>query len=214
MKVLRKGWNRMISYIKGLLAYTGENFIIVEAGGIGYGIHVSPVLLSGLPAIGNAVKIYTFMSVKEDGISLFGFSTKEELEIFHKLITVSGVGPKGALGFLAQLTPREIVLAILSEDVKTLSTAPGVGKKTAQRVILDLKDKFQAEDAIAEDFFENSKENGLNGIFGEPKFETIEAMTALGYSRSEAVKAVGEIYEEGLSTEELLKRALKKMMKF
>lgn len=214
MKVIWKGLNKMISYIKGILTYTGENFIIVETGGIGYEIFVSPTLLSSLPTMENLVKIYTFMSVKDDGISLFGFSSREELDIFHKLITVSGVGPKGALGILSQLMPREIVMAILSEDVKTLSTAPGVGKKTAQRLILDLKDKFKTKDGIPGGFFEESGGTVLGGISNEPKFESIDALTALGYSRSEAAKAVGEIYEDDLTTEELLKRALKKIAKF
>jgi len=188
--------------------------MIVETGGIGYEIFVSPTLLSSLPAMENLVKIYTFMSVKDDGISLFGFSSREELDIFHKLITVSGVGPKGALGILSQLMPREIVMAILSEDVKTLSTAPGVGKKTAQRLILDLKDKFKTKDGMMEGFFEESRETVLGGISNEPKFESIDALTALGYSRSEAAKAVGDIYEDDLTTEELLKRALKRIAKF
>lgn len=199
----------MISYIKGTLAHRGESYIILENGGIGYQIFVSAGFLSRMPDAGKEIKIFTYMSVKEDGISLFGFSSKEEQEMFLKLLTVGGVGPKGALGFLSQLTPQEIVMAILSADAKTLSKAPGVGKKTAQRVILELKDKCTTEDAIAVPM------EMVNGdAVGGAKFEAIEALTALGYSRSEAAKAVGMVAAEGMTTENILKAALKKMITF
>ncbi|MEA5057535.1 MAG: Holliday junction branch migration protein RuvA [Anaerotignum propionicum] len=199
----------MISYIKGTLAHRGESFIILENGGMGYQIFVSAGFLSRMPEVGKDIKIFTYMSVKEDGISLFGFSSKEEQEMFLKLLTVGGVGPKGALGFLSQLTPQEIVMAILSADAKTLSKAPGVGKKTAQRVILELKDKFTTEDAIA-----IPMEMVDGDSVGGAKFEAIEAMTALGYSRSEAAKAVGLVAAEGMTTEDILKAALKKMITY
>lgn len=199
----------MISYIKGTLAQRGESYIILETGGIGYQIFVSAGFLSKMPEAGKEMKIFTYMSVKEDGISLFGFSSKEEQEMFLKLLTVGGVGPKGALGFLSQLTPQEIVMAILSADAKTLSKAPGVGKKTAQRVILELKDKCTTEDAMA-----IPMEMVDGGAVGGAKFEAIEAMTALGYSRSEAAKAVGMVAAEGMTTENILKAALKKMITF
>ena len=151
------------------------------------------------------------MNVKEDGISLYGFSTAEELELFHRLISVTGVGPKGALGFLSQLKPQEIILAILSDDVKTLSKAPGVGRKTAQRVILELKDKFQTADAIAMEMeADDLMPTGSNGA----KFEAMDALAALGYSRSEAAKAVNGVAAEGMTTEDILKAALKKMVTF
>jgi len=199
----------MISYIKGTLAHRGESYIILENGGIGYQIFVSAGFLSRMPEAGKEIKIFTYMSVKEDGISLFGFISKEEQEMFLKLLTVGGVGPKGALGFLSQLTPQEIVMAILSADAKTLSKAPGVGKKTAQRVILELKDKCTTEDAIAVPM-----EMVDGDAVGGAKFEAIEALTALGYSRSEAAKAVGMVAAEGMTTEDILKAALKKMITF
>ena len=150
-------------------------------------------------------------AVKEDGISLYGFSTAEELELFHRLISVTGVGPKGALGFLSQLKPQEIILAILSDDVKTLSKAPGVGRKTAQRVILELKDKFQTADAIAMEMeADDLMPTGSNGA----KFEAMDALAELGYSRSEAAKAVNGVAAEGMTTEDILKAALKKMVTF
>ena len=203
----------MISYIKGTLERRAESYIILETGGIGYCIFVSPATLAKLPQMGEEAKVYTYFSVKEDGMSLYGFSSIEEQEMFHKLLLVSGVGPKGALGFLSMLKPSEIVMAILSDDVKTLSKAPGVGRKTAQRVILELKDKFRTEEAFA-----GSDEEGQSfvemAVGGDAKFEAIDAMTALGYSRSEAAKAVNGVAAEGLSTEDILKAALKKMITF
>ena len=199
----------MISYIKGTLVHRGNGVVVVEASGLGYEIFVSAATLSVLPEVGETVKIH--MNVKEDGISLYGFSTAEELELFHRLISVTGVGPKGALGFLSQLKPQEIILAILSDDVKTLSKAPGVGRKTAQRVILELKDKFQTADAIAMEMeADDLMPTGSNGA----KFEAMDALAALGYSRSEAAKAVNGVAAEGMTTEDILKAALKKMVTF
>lgn len=199
----------MISYIRGTLEQRAENHIIIETGGIGYRIFVSPATLAKLPQTGAEVKVYTYFSVKEDSMSLYGFASAEEQEMFHKLLTVSGVGPKGALGFLSAMKPTEIVMAILSDDVKTLSKAPGIGRKTAQRVILELKDKCRTEDA-----FVTEGEVGVVMAEGDAKFEAIDAMTALGYSRSEAAKAVGVVAAEGMSTEDILKAALKRMITF
>lgn len=200
----------MIAYINGTLERRAESYIIIETGGIGYQIFVSPATLAKLPQTGERVKVFTYFSVKEDGVSLYGFASAEEQEMFHKLLTVSGVGPKGALGFLSQLTPQEIILAIISEDVKTLSKAPGVGRKTAQRVILELKDKFKTEDALSM----GEEVQGIveTSVGGDAKFEAIDAMTALGYSRSEAARAVNAVAAEGMSTEDILKAALKKMI--
>ena len=199
----------MIAYIKGTLERRAESYIIIETGGIGYQIFVSPATLAKLPQTGEMVKVFTYFSVKEDGVSLYGFASAEEQEMFHKLLTVSGVGPKGALGFLSQLTPQEIILAIISEDVKTLSKAPGVGRKTAQRVILELKDKFKTEEALSM----GQEVQGIveTSVGGDAKFEAIDAMTALGYSRSEAAKAVNAVAAEGMSTEDILKAAMTQM---
>ena len=210
--ILKKFGENMISYIKGTLERRCDNDIIVEVGVIGYRIFVSPATLAKLPQTGEAVQIFTYFSVQEDGMSLYGFAAREEQEMFEKLLLVNGVGPKGALGFLSVLNPSEIVMAILSDDVKTLSKAPGVGRKTAQRVILDLKDKFKTEDAV-------SSLEGAAGIAesvggGDAKFEAIDAMTALGYSRSEAAQAVNAVAAEGMTTEDILKAALKRMITF
>lgn len=201
----------MISYIKGILDYVSESFIIVEAGGIGYKIFVSSSVLGRLPQVGKEVKIYTFMSVKEDGISLFGFNSNEELDIFNKLLTVGGVGPKGALSIVSAIKPKDIITAVVTGDVNDISKAPGVGKKIAQRIILELKDKFKTEDIFpkGEDYTEDIVSASAAD---DPKYETIEALMSLGYMRAEAVKAVSAVYENGMSAEELLKKALKKMI--
>lgn len=132
--------------------------------------------------------------------------------MFHKLLLVGGVGPKGALGFLSQLTPAEIVMAVISDDIKTLSQAPGIGRKTAQRVILELKDKFKTEDALTDGEAWQRELTPSGGA--DAKFEAIDTMTALGYSRSEAAKAVNAVAAEGMTTEDILKAALKKMISF
>lgn len=200
----------MISYIKGTLMWRAESDIILEANGIGYRIFVSAATLAKLPQAGEAAQVFTYFSVKEDGVALYGFASAEEQEMFHLLLRVSGVGPKGALGFLSQLSPAEITMAILSEDVKTLSKAPGVGKKTAQRVILELKDKCRTEAALTEG--EAWQRELAPADAADAKWEAMDALTALGYSRSEAARAVNAAAQEGMTTEEILKAALKKMM--
>ncbi|MEY8320232.1 Holliday junction branch migration protein RuvA [Lachnospiraceae bacterium 46-61] len=199
----------MISYIKGKIAYKGESFIIVECHNIGYKIIVSTLTLTKLQQ-SEDITIYTFMNVKEDNISLFGFLTQQEQYLFHKLLSVSGIGPKGAMAFLSEMTPDEIVLAILSEDIKTLSKAQGIGKKTVQRLILELKDKLKTEEIAEQQIFENQiQQKQCN-----EKWEAIEGLTSLGYSRSEAMRAVNACYKEGLSVEEILKLSLKNLTKF
>ncbi len=203
----------MISYIKGKLQYLSDSFVIIDNGGIGYKIFVSPKLMSNIGKIGDNVTVFTYMSVKDDGISLYGFENFEELEIFNKLITVSGIGPKGALGIISNLTPADFIMAVISDDVAAVSKAPGVGKKTAQRIILELKDKFKTEDFIEEKIFGEGK--GLSSVVADnSKIEAIEALTSLGYGRSEAAKAVSAVFEEGKTTEDILKLALKKLARF
>lgn len=203
----------MISYIKGKLQYLSDSFVIIDNGGIGYKIFVSPKLMSNIGKIGDNVTVFTYMSIKDDGISLYGFENFEELEIFNKLITVSGIGPKGALGIISNLTPADFIMAVISDDVAAVSKAPGVGKKTAQRIILELKDKFKTEDFIEEKIFGEGK--GLSSVVADnSKIEAIEALTSLGYGRSEAAKAVSAVFEEGKTTEDILKLALKKLARF
>jgi len=200
----------LISYIKGSLEYIGEGTIIVETGGVGYSIFVSPMTSSTLPPQHSQIKIYTYMNVKEDSLSLFGFNKMEELELFNKLLTVSGVGPKGALGLLGYMPSSQIIMAIVTDDIATLSKAPGVGKKTAQRLVLDLKDKFKNADFMQSVAQEMGGEADFS-VVGD-KAEAMEALISLGYTRSEAVKAVTSVYKDGMDTQAVLKASLKKMI--
>ncbi|MCI8342757.1 MAG: Holliday junction branch migration protein RuvA [Firmicutes bacterium] len=198
----------MIAYIQGSLEYIGNGFIIVETGGVGFRVFVSPAVVSLLPEIKNEVKIYTYMSVKEDGISLFGFTKMEEIELFNKLITVNGIGPKAAIGILGTMSVEDVIMAIASEDVASLTKVPGLGKKTAQRIIIDLKDKFKNEDFLRSI---NVSESGTvkEGCMAE----AAEALMALGYSRSEAAKAISAVQKEGMNAEMLIKASLKYFIK-
>ncbi len=202
----------MYSYIKGILTETEQNRITVEAGGVGYDIFVAGSLLSELPAQGSEVKIYTHFNVKEDDQTLYGFLYKEDREMFRSLITVNGIGPKGALSILSVLSPDDLRMAIATGDVKSLSQAPGIGKKTAERVILDLRDKVAKGGFSGESFLEKGAAKNLAGRNAGPVSEAIDALTVLGYSRMEAGRAVGMVnLTEDMTTEDVLKEALKTM---
>ena len=200
----------MISYIRGTLAEKNEDSAVVEAHGGGYQIFVPVPVLSELPPLGESVKIYTYFSVREDGMSLFGFLSRQDLAMFKQLIGVNGIGPKSALGILSALRPDVLRMAVASGDAKTISRAPGVGPKTAQRIILDLKDKIKAEDVLfAGADLEESPKTDLSGM-AEAGKEAVEALTALGYSASEAQTAVKKVaITEGMTSEDVLKGALK-----
>ncbi len=200
----------MISYIKGELAELSQEGIVVEAGGIGYAIRVPDSVLPQLPPLGNQVKIYTYLQVREDGVGLFGFLTRDDLEVFRLLLSVSGIGSKAALSLLSVLTPDELRFAVLSEDVKTLSRAPGLGKKTSQKLIFELKDKLSLEEAFEKQQAHAAEAAGAAA--GDAAGEAVQALAALGYSQSEALRAVREIPNAGeLTVEELLKQALRRM---
>ena len=200
----------VISYIRGPLEEKREDSVVVEAGNIGYRIFIPSSVLGELPGLGEEVKIYTYFSVREDGMSLFGFLSRQDLEMFRQLIGVNGVGPKSALGILSALKPDVLRLAVISGDAKAISKAPGVGAKTAQRIILDLKDKIKAEDVLfAGADLEESPKMDLSGM-AEAGKEAVEALTALGYSASEAQTAVKKVaITEGMTSEDVLKGALK-----
>ncbi len=199
----------VISYVKGSLEERFEDSVVVETGGIGYRIFVPTSVLEHLPKTGETVKIYTYFSVREDAMSLYGFLSRQDLEMFRQLIGVNGVGPKSALGILSALSPDVLRLAVLSGDAKAISKAPGVGSKTAQRIILDLKDKVKAEDildGVAEPAYGHSEVSNV----GEIGKEAIEALTALGYSASEASGVVKKVtITESMTAEDVLKAALK-----
>lgn len=203
----------MISYIRGILASVGENQIVVDVGGVGYGIYMSQSAMALLPPTDSEVKIHTYFHVKEDAMQLFGFLTKDDLEIFRLLIGVNGIGPKGGLNILSSLTPDNLRFAVLSNDVKAISAAPGIGKKTAEKLILELKDKLKLEDALghlAEGGAAPSAEAGFSAAI---QSEAVQALTALGYGSTEALRAVKKVeIREDMQTEDVLKQALKFIM--
>ena len=197
----------MISFIKGNIELLKDNFVIIENNGIGYKISISIKLYTYLNNKEN-VKLYTFMNVKEDDISLFGFLTLEELELFEKLITVSGVGPKGAISLLSFLTPQEIISAIITSDIKTLSSGQGIGKKIAQRIALELKEKVEIADAIS------LSPNIVNDIEqNEDVKEALEALTALGFTKQEILKAIDSIEDKNMPVDKMISLCLKKLSK-
>ena len=201
----------MISYLRGELADVEENKVIVDAGGIGYGIFMSGHAIGLLPRVGSEVKIYTYLNVKEDCMQLFGFLTRDELSVFRLLITVNGIGPKGGLGILSKLTPDELRFAVMAGDVKLISSAPGIGRKTAEKLILELKDKLSIEDVLERQTSEDGQIMGAED--SEVQQEAVQALTALGYGNAESLKAVRQVeLADGMTTEDVLKQALKYMM--
>lgn len=199
----------MYAYLKGTIEDITEDNLVIEVNQIGYNVKVSARTMNALGGIGSFVKIYTYTLVREDAFSLYGFLTKDDLEIFKKLITVNGIGPKGGLAILSIMSADELRFAILAADAKAIAKAPGVGAKTAERVILDLKDKISIEDAISPR--ENISALAVAGEdIGNKKNEAVEALTALGYSASDALRAVKQVeMTEDIGVEEILKAALK-----
>ncbi len=203
----------MYAYIKGTLEEITEDNIIVEAGGIGYNVKVSAATAQLLPGLGNEVKIYTYTLVREDTFSLYGFLTRDDLEIFKKLITVNGIGPKGGLAVLSVMSADDLRIAVLSGDAKAIARAPGIGSKTAERVILDLRDKISLEDTLKNiGGTPDSSAVSPDGTSMDNAMikEAVEALTALGYSVTDATSAVRKVeMTEGMTVETLLKAALK-----
>ena len=199
----------MIAFVHGMAVDMTESSVVVEAGGIGYEIYMTGADLSEI-RMGEDVKVHTYFSVREDAMKLYGFRDKDDLQMFKLLLGVNGVGPKAALGVLAGITADELRFAILSDDVKTLSKAPGIGKKTAQKLILELKDKLDLEDAFEKKLLhEHEAEETLPDARGE----AVEALTALGYSPADALRAVQKVEPgDDMDTEAILKAALKRMI--
>ena len=201
----------MISFLKGELCEIRENCIVVEVNGVGYEIFTPMSTINGLPAIGSMVKIHTYMYVREDILNLYGFLTPDDLYVFKLLITVNGIGPKGALGILSIMTANDLRFAVLSDDAKAISKAPGVGSKTASKLILELKDKLKLEDAFELRMKQSiDAMNGLTGDDNDIRNEAIQALIALGYSNTEATKAVHAVdVKAGMDSEAILKASLK-----
>ena len=203
----------MYAYIKGELAEINTDHIVIEAGGIGYQVFISLQTFDYLPSVGENLKIYTYLFLREDVMILYGFMTKDDLELFKLLISVSGIGPKGGLAILSTLEADDLRFAILSGDAKAISKAPGVGGKTAQRVILELKDKLSLEDAFEAKTEHVQKNAAAAG--GSVKNDAVMALTALGYSSTESLKAVSAVeITEDMDVEEVLKAALKHLSLF
>ncbi len=205
----------MIQFVKGELDTVSEQVIVVENNGIGFEIMVPLSVVSNLPQTGNEVKIYTYTYVREDALQLYGFLTRDELAMFKLLITVNGIGPKGALGILSVMDVDALRFAIMADDAKSIAKAPGIGAKTASKLILELKDKMDFEEAV---------ENVLSGgeaaaaakanhtDVGFAANEAIQALVALGYTSTEAVKAVKKVeLTPDMTVEDILKAGLKNL---
>lgn len=204
----------MIAYIKGEVAWIEEERIVLESGNIGYNIMMPASSFDTQDLVGKEVKIYTHLNVREDAMQLYGFLNLDELKTFRLLLGVNGIGPKAALGILSGLTTDELRFAVLSDDVKTISKAPGIGKKTAQKLILELKDKIDLEEVFetkqehvreTEGKMESKEENAA-------KKDAVDALTALGYSSTEELRAVRQTgVTQDMDVETILKLALKNM---
>ena len=209
----------MYYYIRGELVASTLNMAVVDAGGVGYKMTVSENTYRAFPRRADknpTVTLYTYLSVREDGVELFGFANERELSSFKMLLSVSGVGPKAAMAVLSLLTPEKFALAVCTEDKKTISKANGVGPKTAARIILELRDKLMKETSIDEDLstavLDHSSEAAGAPARGKMS-EAMDALLVLGYTRSEAQNALKSIDTQALSIEDIIKEALKKLMK-
>lgn len=194
----------MFHFIKGYLDEVGNDYVVIDVNGVGYRIHTSAKSINRLSNAEDKVKMFTHLHVKEDGMTLYGFFSREELKSFMLLLSVSGIGPKVALGILSHLEIHQLALAVIGDDVKSLTACPGVGNKTAQRIILELRDKINSEEATLEKtgqvvFEDNSTKDALN------------ALLVLGYNQTDAARAISQANKEkqGQSTQQLIKLALK-----
>jgi len=197
----------MIGFLRGILAEKGDGYLIIDVGGVGYYVNVPSNTSAYLRSEGEEVTVYTTMIVREDDMSLYGFSGKGELDAFKKLITVSGVGAKAGISILSSFTMEQLRQAIAFEDAKSLQKANGIGKKSAERIVLELKDKFSVDGAP----LESGESEGAAPPPSSGRAEAVTALMALGYSRGEAMNALAGIEEQDLATEEYVKRALKNL---
>ena len=203
----------MLAYIKGTLEMKMTEYVVIDVGGLGYKVFMSGTAMDQLGDIGSQVKVYTYYRVREDDISIYGFNTNEELRMFELLLSVSGVGAKTALTMLAVCTPSEFVLAIVSEDINVLTSIPGIGPKSAKRIILELKDKIKKEQQIQE--LTNASANNKTIMKVKQMIEddnkvqeAIAALQVLGYNKKEIEKAFMKIDKANLTTEDLIKKGL------
>lgn len=197
----------MYHYIKGFCAGSGKDFIVLDNNGIGYKIFTSPSTISRIGSSSETVKLYTYFHVREDIMALYGFLSQEELDMFELLISVSGIGPKAGIAILSVLSPSKLGLCILGGDTKSLTAVPGIGSKTAHRIILELKDKIDKDDVISLD------SDIILDVYSDSTKEAVNALLALGYSINEANSAVKKVRTDSSNTEEIVKAALKNLMK-
>ncbi len=201
----------MIAYVSGTIEDITEDNVVIDVGGLGYNVKVSADTAARLPGIGESAKLYTYTCVREDAFLLYGFLSRGDLEIFKQCITVNGIGPKGALAILSVMDADSLRFAVLSEDVKAITRAPGIGARTAQRLILELKDKLKIDDAMIDREIAVQAAGGM--VSDNPqKREAVEALVSLGYGRAESIKAVNAIEDiESMDSGAVLKAALKKL---
>ncbi len=201
----------MIAFVKGILEEYSDDGVVIATGGVGLNVAVPLSLLSELPAAGEEVKLYTHFQVSEDAMKLYGFRSREERETFRLLLKVSGIGPKLAMSILSAVSMDELRLAVVSGDVKTLSRAPGLGKKTAEKLIVELKDKFSAAEIAASSGAVSAGPTVVTDAYSE----AVAALTALGYSSAEALRAVRSIDgSDSMTSEEILQAAFQKLAMF
>ena len=196
----------MYAYISGKIADKANNYVVIDNGGMGYKIFMSPSVIEKLPDVGEFQKIHTYYYVREDVISLYGFLTNEELRMFELLLSVSGIGAKSAIQILSNITPSSFALAVISNDVSKIVKIPGIGKKTAARIVLELKDKLKTEEAITK-----TEEVKLSITNEEETSEAIAALQVLGYTKREIEKALENVDTKNLQLEEIIKQGLKNL---
>ena len=204
----------MISYVKGELVQKQIGYVVIDVGGLGYKVFMSEPSIDEIGNIGDTVKVHTYYRVSEDDISLFGFNTQEELRMFELLISVSGIGAKTAIAMLACIKPSQFAIAVISDDIDTLKRIPGVGPKSAQRIVLELKDKMKKEQQIAEltDATSEQKSKVKKIIVTDSKVqEAIDALQVLGYSKKDVEKSLEKIDTAELSIEDIIKQALREL---
>ena len=200
----------MIAFLKGKVVSVSESRLVLDVNDVGFQISITSRDAARMPSVGHQVLLYTYLSVREDAMQLFGFLSEDDLEIYRLLIGVSGIGPKAGLGILSVLSADDLRFAVLADDAKAIARAPGVGNKTAQKLSLELKDKLRLEEAI-EKKLDNAADGGLE--LQENKNQAVQALVALGYSGSEALRAVKQVeISPDMDTEDILKQALKKMV--
>lgn len=197
----------MFAYIKGSLEVKTTGYVVIDVNGVGYKIFMSETAIEKIGEIGEIVKVHTYLRVREDDMSLYGFNTNEELRMFELLLQVSGIGAKSAITILSNITPSSFALGVITNDVAKIKALPGIGPKTAQRIILELKDKIKTEEAISEDKSININEQVIDN---EKIAEAISALQVLGYSKKEIEKAIQKV-DNSLSVEEIIKIGLKNL---